>query len=86
MEKATQIHLIKILPLVYHHSHFLTATLDYTSFFTMAFLGPHPFFTAGLFWIRLLYGKYTEGLQATGPKILTVFNKTIAIMQMTKYS
>jgi len=23
---------IKILPLAYHHSHFLTATLDFTSF------------------------------------------------------
>jgi len=30
----------------------LAATLDFTSFFTMAFLGPHTFFTAGLFWIR----------------------------------
>jgi len=30
----------------------LIATLDFTSFFTMAFLVPHPLFTAGLFWIR----------------------------------
>jgi len=36
--------LLKILPLAYHHSHFLAATLDFTSFFTMAFLGPHTFF------------------------------------------
>jgi len=27
----------------------LTATYDFTSFFTMAFLGPHTFFTTGLF-------------------------------------
>jgi len=32
-------------------SHFLAATLDFTSFFTM---GCTLFFTAGLFWIRLL--------------------------------
>jgi len=46
--------LLKILPLAYHHSHFLAATLDFTSFFTMAFLVPHTFFTAGLFWIRYI--------------------------------
>jgi len=40
--------LLKILPLAYHHSHFLVATLDFTSFFTMAFLGLHTFFTADL--------------------------------------
>jgi len=44
--------LLKILPLSYHHSHFLATTLDFTSFFTMAFLELHPFFTAALFWIR----------------------------------
>jgi len=36
--------LLKILPLAYHHSHFLAATLDFTSFSTMAFLGLHTFF------------------------------------------
>jgi len=36
MEKATQIHLnCCYLPLAYHHSHFLAATLDFTSFFTL---------------------------------------------------
>jgi len=49
--------LLKILPLAYHHSHFLAANWDFTSFLTMAFLGPDTFFTAGLFWIRLLYGQ-----------------------------
>jgi len=41
--------LLKNFPLAYHHSHFFAATLDFTSFFTMASLGPHSFFTAGLF-------------------------------------
>jgi len=31
--------LLKFLPLAYHHSYFLAATLDFTSFFTMTFLG-----------------------------------------------
>jgi len=56
-EKATQIHLncpvLKILPLAYHHSHFLAATLDFTSFFTMAFLRPlHPFLQLGCFGLQ----------------------------------
>ena len=33
----------------------MAATLDFTSFFTMAFLGAAPFFTAWLFLIRLLF-------------------------------
>jgi len=41
--------LLKILPLAYHHNHFLAATLDFTSFFTMAFLGPHFFLQLGCF-------------------------------------
>ena len=44
--------LLNFLPLTYHHSHFLAATLDFTSFFTIAFLGAVLFFTAWLFWIR----------------------------------
>ena len=52
--KRHQIHLkklslLKFLPLTYHHSHFLAATLDFTSFFTIAFLGAALFFTAWLF-------------------------------------
>jgi len=47
--------LLKNFSLAYHHSHFLAATFDFTSFFTMAFLGLHPFFKAGLFWIRYNY-------------------------------
>jgi len=48
------------LPLAYHHSHFLAATLDFTSFFTMTLMGPHTFFTAGLFWIRFTILEFIE--------------------------
>jgi len=37
---------LKFLPLAYHHSHFLAATLDFTSFFTTAFLGATHFFNS----------------------------------------
>ena len=49
---SPELSLLKFLPLTYHHSHFLAATLDFTSFFTTAFLGAVPFFTAWLFLIR----------------------------------
>jgi len=35
--------------------HFLAITFDFTSFFTMAFLGGSTLFSAGLFWIRISY-------------------------------
>ena len=45
--------LLKFLPLTYHHSHFLAATLDFPSFFTIAFSrAALLFFTAWLFLIR----------------------------------
>ena len=51
--------LLKFLPLTYHHSHFLAATLDFTSFFTIAFLRAALFFfTAWLFWIRFHFFLY----------------------------
>jgi len=37
--KFTWIVVLKFLLLTYHRSHFLSATLDFTSLFTMAFLG-----------------------------------------------
>jgi len=47
---SPELSLLKFLALAYHHSHFLAATLDFTSFFTTAFLeAAHFFFTAGLF-------------------------------------
>ena len=36
----------------------MAATLDFTSFFTMAFLEAAPFFTAWLFLIRYIYILY----------------------------
>ena len=35
---SSELPLLKFLPLTYHHSHFLAATLDFTSFSTIAFL------------------------------------------------
>ena len=39
-----ELSLLKFLPLTYHHSHFLAATLDFISFFTIAFLRAAHFF------------------------------------------
>ena len=36
-QNSPELLLLKFLPLTYHHSHFLAATLDFTSFFTIAF-------------------------------------------------
>ena len=55
---SPELSLLKFLPLTYHHSHFLAATLDFTSFFTMAFLGAASFFTAWLFLIRYHFFLY----------------------------
>jgi len=41
---SPELSLLKVLPLAYHHSHSLAATLDFTSLFTMAFLGAAHFF------------------------------------------
>ena len=50
---SPELSLLKFLLLAYHHAQpFLATTLDFTSFFTMAFLGSHTFCTAGL-WISL---------------------------------
>ena len=54
-QNLPELSLLKFLPLTYHHSHFLAATLDFTSFFTIAFLRAAHFFTAWLFWIRYIY-------------------------------
>jgi len=44
-----ELSLLKFLPLAYYHSHFLAATLDFTSFFTTAFLGASHFLHLGCF-------------------------------------
>ena len=58
-QNSPELSLLKILPLTYHHSHFLATTLDFTSFFTLAFFGGGAFFfTAWLFWIRYHFFLY----------------------------
>ena len=37
-QNSPELSLLKFLPLTYHHINFLAATLDFTSFFTIAFL------------------------------------------------
>ena len=43
-KNSPELSLLKFLPLTYHHRHFLAATLDFTSFFTIAFLRAAHFF------------------------------------------
>ena len=51
---SPELSLLKYLPLTYHHSNFLAATLD-----SIAFLRAALIFTAWLFWIRYyLCGKF----------------------------
>jgi len=49
---SPELSLLKFLPLAYNHSHFLAATLISHLFSQQHSWGPHPFFTAGLFWIK----------------------------------
>ena len=37
-QHSPELLLLKFLPLTYHHNHFLATALDFTSFFTIAFL------------------------------------------------
>jgi len=64
---SPELSLLKNFPLAYHHSHFLVATLDFTSFFTMAFLGLHTFLKLGCFGLDTLYfdpfGVYNQFVQ-----------------------
>ena len=43
-QNSPKLSLLKFLPLTYHRSHFLAATLDFTSFFTIACLRAALFF------------------------------------------
>ena len=43
-QNSPELSSLKFLPLTYHHSHFLATTLDFTSFFTIAFLRTAHFF------------------------------------------
>ena len=58
-QNSPELSLLKFLPLTYRHSHFLAATLDFTSFFTIAFSrAALLFFTAWLFLIRFHFFLY----------------------------
>ena len=58
-QNSPELSLLKFLPLTYHHNHFLAATLDFTSFFTIAFSrAALLFFTAWLFLIRFHFFLY----------------------------
>ena len=49
-QNLPKLSLLKFLPLTYHHSHFLAATLDFTSFFTIAFRrAAHFFYSLAVF-------------------------------------
>ena len=61
--------------LIYHHSHFLAATLDFT-FFHPGFFWPHPFFTAWLFWYRPIL--FTVHVSLT-------IDRIISFVRVTKY-
>jgi len=56
---SPELSLLKFLPMNYYHSHFLAATFDFTSFFTLAFWGHTPFFHSLLFLIDTIY--YIQG-------------------------
>ena len=57
-KNSPKLPLLKFLPLTYHHSHFLAATLDFTSFFTIAFLRAALFFYSLAVWIRFHFFLY----------------------------
>jgi len=58
-QHSPELALLKLLPLTYHHSHFLAATLaatlDFTSFFTMAFFRAEHFLQLDCFGIDSLF-------------------------------
>ena len=54
-QNLPELSLLKFLPLTYHHSHFLAATLDFTSFFTIAFLRAALFLQLGCFGLDLFF-------------------------------
>ena len=62
-----ELSLLKFLLLTYHQSHFLAATFDFTSFFTLAFLGAALFSHLGYFGVGITSsllqkgGRYIKG-------------------------
>ena len=76
-QNSPELSLLKFLSLTYHHSHFLAATLDFTSFFTMAFLGAAPFFTAWLFLIRYHFFMYLYTAKPANDWLWGFFNPCV---------
>jgi len=57
---SPELSLLKFLRLAHHHSHFLAATLDFTSFFTTAFLGGRTLFLQlGCFGLDTFYSYFS---------------------------
>ena len=83
-QNSPELSLLKFLPLTYHHSHFLAATLDFTSLFTMAFLGPHLFFTAWLFWIRFHFFLYLYTPKPAIGRLCGFFNLSVFLYYRKK--
>ena len=72
---SPELSLLNFLPLTYHHSHFLATTLDFTSFFTIAFLRAALFFfTAWLFCIRFHFFLYLYTPKPTYGRLWGLFN------------
>jgi len=51
---SPELSLLKVLPLAYHHSHFLAATLDFKSFSLWPFWGHTLFLQLGCFGLDLI--------------------------------
>ena len=81
---SPELSLLKFLPLTYHHSHFLAATLDFTSFFTMAFLRAAPFFTAWMFLIRYHFFLYLYTAKPAYGWLWGFFNPCVFIYHRKK--
>ena len=63
---SPELSLLKFLPLTYHHSHFLAATLDFTSFFTIAFSrAALLFLQLGCFWLDSIFSGMAELAETT---------------------
>ena len=77
-QNLPELSLLKFLPLTYHHSHFLAATLDFTSFFTIAFLrAAHFFLQLGCFGLDII----TKSLETTTPAPSYILNIIIICLR-----
>ena len=91
--KFPEFSFLKFVLLIYHHSHFLAATLDFMSFFTMAFLGAtHFFYSSAVFGLDFTFfvtlhcktGILTLMVFITCPFYLYVDRYIYAVLYMCK--